>query len=82
MLPSHARLRRPRLASVNDEAAASLYELPLTSSSLVPAAMADRRRREESSVNTIDGDIQVITDTIPDAKASKRNFTAADKFIR
>lgn len=81
--PFHARLPRPRLASVYDETG-SFYELPSTSSSLVSAAMASRRKREESNIEVVirDTSESKMETTLPDPITTKRNFTAADKFIR
>jgi hypothetical protein len=55
-LPFHARPRLPRVVSKeeDEDGGLSFYRLPGTTSSLVSAAMASRRKREDSGVKTID----------------------------
>jgi hypothetical protein len=54
VLPSHARARRPTLTSISDKKEEQSYHpFPGTTSSLVSAAMASRRKREDSAAKIV-----------------------------
>ncbi|UZJ51003.1 hypothetical protein CBS101457_000323 [Exobasidium rhododendri] len=92
-LPSHARKRRPALATVTDDFNTFYGVPPTNSSSLMSAAMASQRKRQDSNLNksanqllescedSYSSEAYTLNDSdrIPEKKAT---MTAADKFVK